>query len=48
MRDALLAVQDQSTRNDLIAKGLLRAAGFTWRKMADSVERALVKWSLQG
>ncbi len=45
MRDALLAVQKEPVRSELIQKGLLRAENFSWRKMADTVESALIKFS---
>ncbi|MEI6827415.1 MAG: glycosyltransferase [Desulfuromonadales bacterium] len=47
MRNALLAVQEEEMRNELVKNGLQRAKGFTWRKMADLVESALVGSSKQ-
>jgi len=46
MQRALLLVLQKSVRDDLILKGNLRANQFSWRRMADGVESALVRWAL--
>lgn len=47
MLSALQAVQRPDIRNDLIARGQQQAKGFSWRKMADDVESALLRWAKQ-
>jgi glycosyltransferase involved in cell wall biosynthesis len=42
MANALIQVQESSIREDLIAKGLQRAALFSWEKMAIEVKKALL------
>jgi hypothetical protein len=46
MCEALLAVQQAAVRQELLRKGHARAALFSWRRMADQVESALVRWSV--
>ncbi len=47
MEIALDRVCQETTRRELIAKGLVRADNFSWRKMADGVENALIHWALK-
>ncbi len=47
MLAALLALRQESLRNELIKKGMEQAKKFSWRKMADEVEGALTKWALR-
>lgn len=46
MYQALVSVQQESLRGELIRKGHAQAAKFSWRKMADEVESALSGWAL--
>jgi predicted O-linked N-acetylglucosamine transferase (SPINDLY family)/glycosyltransferase involved in cell wall biosynthesis len=46
MYQALVSVQQESLRDELIRKGHAQAAKFSWRKMADEVESALSGWAL--
>ena len=43
---ALEAVQREDVCRDLLTKGRVQAAKFSWRKMADEVEAALSRWAL--
>lgn len=46
MKEALLAMQDEARRDDLIARGLQQAQHFSWRSMADTVQNALSSWAI--
>lgn len=46
MLDAIMAVQDEAVRGDLILEGLRRVERFSWREMAQKVEEALCGWAL--
>ncbi|WLT31802.1 glycosyltransferase [Geothrix sp. PMB-07] len=46
MLDALMAVQDDAVRGDLILEGQRRIEAFSWRDMAGRVAEALTGWSL--
>ncbi|MDP2876447.1 MAG: glycosyltransferase, partial [Holophaga sp.] len=47
MRKALLSVQQEENRNQMIQKGQERVTHFSWRKMAHLVENALIQWSTE-
>jgi glycosyltransferase involved in cell wall biosynthesis len=45
MHQALLDVQDATTRADLVARGQLQAERFSWSKMSREVGQALATWA---
>lgn len=47
MHQALLDVQNASTRADLIARGLRQAENFSWSRMAREVGQRLAQWAVE-
>ncbi|MEN9376162.1 MAG: hypothetical protein RL710_1319 [Pseudomonadota bacterium] len=47
MHQALLDVQNTSTRADLIARGLRQAENFSWSRMAREVGQRLAQWAVE-